>query len=78
LLIYLGVVLATIKLRKITSLNTEKSFRMPGGVIIPSLAACTIIWLLAHLNKKEFLYEGIFVAVFCLFYIVMKVAKKSD
>lgn len=78
LLIYLGVVLATIKLRKITSLNIEKSFRMPGGVIVPLLAACTIIWLLAHLNKKEFLYEGIFVAVFCLIYIVMKVAKKSD
>jgi len=77
LLIYLGVVLATIKLRKKTSATTEKTFRMPGGIFIPLLAVCVIIWMLAHLSKREFLYEGIFVAVFCLIYVVMKVVKKS-
>jgi amino acid transporter len=77
LLIYLGVVLATIKLRKKTSANAEKTFRIPGGILIPFLAVCVIVWLLAHLSKKEFLYEGIFIAVFCLMYVVMKLIKKS-
>jgi amino acid transporter len=77
LLIYLGVVLATIKLRKKTSATTEKTFRMPGGIFIPLLSVCVIIWMLAHLSKKEFLYEGIFIAVFCLVYVVMKLVKKS-
>jgi basic amino acid/polyamine antiporter, APA family len=70
------VALATIKLRKVSA-NTEKTFRIPGGMVIPLLAVCTIVWLLAHLSNREFLYEGIFVAVFCLIYVVMKLIKKS-
>jgi hypothetical protein len=50
---------------------------MPGGIFIPLLSVCVIIWMLAHLSKKEFLYEGIFIAVFCLVYVVMKLVKKS-
>jgi amino acid transporter len=77
LLIYLGVVLATIKLRRVKSINDQQTFRIPGGITIPVLAICVIVWLLAHLSGKEFLYEGIFIAVFCLIYVVMKLAKKS-
>jgi amino acid transporter len=77
LLIYLGVVLATIKLRKKAPADTEKTFRIPGGILIPLLAVCVIVWLLAHLSKAEFLYEGIFIAVFCLIYVAMKLLKKS-
>jgi amino acid transporter len=76
LLIYLGVVLATIKLRKKTSTNSEKTFRIPGGILIPVLAICVIVWLLTHLSKKEFLYEGVFIVVFCLIYVAMKLVKK--
>ena len=77
LLIYLGVVLATIKLRRIKSINDEQTFRIPGGIIIPVLAVGVIVWLLAHLSEKEFLYAGIFIAVFCLIYVVMKLFKKN-
>ncbi len=77
LLIYLGVVLSTIKLRKKTSINTGKTFRIPGGITIPLLAIAVIVWLLAHLSEKEFLYEGVFLSVFCLIYMVMKWVKKS-
>jgi amino acid transporter len=77
LLIYLGVVLATIKLRRIKSISNEQTFRIPGGITIPVLAICVIVWLLAHLSGKEFLYEGIFIAVFCLIYVVMKLTKKK-
>ncbi len=77
LLIYLGVVLATIKLRRIKSINDEQTFRIPGGITIPVLAVGVIVWLLAHLSGKEFLYAGIFIAVFCLIYLAMKLFKKN-
>jgi hypothetical protein len=77
LLIYLGVVLSTIKLRKKTFVNAEKTFHIPGGITIPLLAIAVILWLLAHLSEKEFLYEGIFIAVFCLIYVAMKFVKKT-
>ncbi len=51
LLIYLGVVLSTLKLRKNNSAPSEKTFRVPGGMIIPLLATCAIIWLLTGLTK---------------------------
>src|SRR6185295_18750802 len=35
LLIYLSVILATIKLRKKKKVVTEKTFRVPGGLLIP-------------------------------------------
>lgn len=76
LLIYLGVVLATIKMRNKAVVNNEKTFRIPGGIIIPLLAIGVIIWLLIHLTKKEFLYAAIFIAVFCLIYVLMKLFKK--
>ncbi len=78
LLIYLGVVLATIRLRKINTTGAEKTFRIPGGILIPLLSVCVIIWLLAHLTAKEFLYEGIFIVVFCLIYLVMQLTKKQN
>jgi amino acid transporter len=77
LLIYLGVVLATIKLRRIKSVNDEQTFRIPGGLIVPLLAMAVIVWLLISLSGKEFLYEGIFVAIFCMIYVMMKFTKKT-
>jgi amino acid transporter len=79
LLIYLGVVLATIQLRrKMPPAKQDGGFRIPGGMIIPLLAATAIIWLLAHLSKKEVIYELIFIVVFCVIYLVMKLSKKSN
>lgn len=78
LFIYLGVVLATIRLRYKASANVEGSFKTPGGLAVPVLAACVIIWLLAHLGGKEYLYSGIFIAVICLIYLVMKMVKKHS
>ena len=77
LFIYLDVVLATIKLRFKTVVSEERSFKIPGGIIVPVLAAGIIIWLLAHLGGKEFLYSGIFIAVLCLVYFAMKMIRKN-
>jgi APA family basic amino acid/polyamine antiporter len=70
LLIYLGVVLATLKLRNQGSPEGEKSFRVPGGPIVPLLAICVIIWLLTNLSKKELTGIVIFLAVLSLIYLL--------
>lgn len=76
LLIYLGVVLSTIRLRYKNSIHDEASFTILGGLIIPLLAVVVIIWLLAHLSGREFLYAGIFIAIICLIYFIKLLLKK--
>lgn len=77
LLIYLGVVLATLKLRKRNSLTSEKTFRIPGGIIVPLLAIVVILWLLSNLSKQEFIGISIFIVLFSLIYLAIKVIKKN-
>lgn len=77
LIIYLGTVLATIKLRKKDSPKEEKTFRVPGGVIIPLLAACVIIWLLSSLSAPELKGIGVFIAIFSFIYFIVKLLKKG-
>lgn len=77
LLIYLGVALATIKLR--TKEAQPDHFKIPGGVVVPLLATITIIWFLSNLSRKEVLAMGIFLAVLTLiyFFINMRHLKKN-
>ncbi|HEY4876599.1 MAG TPA: amino acid permease [Puia sp.] len=75
LLIYLGVVLSTLKLRKNDSAKSEKTFHVPGGIIIPILAAGGIVWLLSSLTKPEFIGIAIFIFVFSIIYFVTKMLK---
>jgi basic amino acid/polyamine antiporter, APA family len=72
LLIYLAVILATIKLRMKKKFVPEKSFRVPGGLVIPFIGIAAIIWLLASLGKWEILSAFIFIAGVCVIYFVMK------
>jgi len=77
LLIYFGVVLAVIKLRKKSLITAQKTFRIPGGIIIPLLAAVAIIWLLCNLTLPEFISIIIFIFIFSLIYLSIKVLKKK-
>lgn len=72
LLIYLSVILATLKLRLKKQEADEKTFRAPGGLIFPIIAIATIIWLLTSLSKWEILSTLIFIAVVCVIYFIMK------
>lgn len=72
LIIYLGVVLATIKLRKKPSTEGEKTFRVAGGIIVPLLAAVSIIWLLSNLSKTELIGITLFMLLFSFAYFVLK------
>ncbi|HRH66129.1 MAG TPA: amino acid permease [Bacteroidia bacterium] len=73
LLIYLAVVLATIKLRsRKAEQGAEKSFKAPGGLIIPGIAITAILYVLSNLSRMELFSIAVFVGIVCLIYWVMK------
>ncbi|MDQ6905050.1 MAG: APC family permease [Bacteroidota bacterium] len=77
LLVYLAVILATIKLRKKKQETGEKTFRIRGGLIIPLIGIVSISWLLTSLSKWEVLSTIIFIAVVCVIYFVTKKFKRK-
>jgi APA family basic amino acid/polyamine antiporter len=76
LLIYMGVILAMLKFRTKKELANEKTFKIPGGLLIPFIAIAAIIWLLAHLSRKEVISTSIFIAVISVIYFLMKKFQK--
>lgn len=78
LLIYLAVILSTIKLRKQKQEASEKTFRAPGGLLFPSIGIASIVWLLTSLSKWEVLSTIIFIAVICIIFLVMKKLKNKN
>jgi len=78
LIIYLGVVLASIKLRNRQMIPGEKTFRVPGGGIVQLLASAGIIWLLSNLAKQELAGIVIFMAVFSFIYLVIVQIRKRS
>ena len=72
LLVYLSVILATIKLRRDKEDELEKTFKVPGGLIVPFIGMASILLLLTSLNKWEILSTIIFITTICLVYFVMK------
>lgn len=77
LIIYLAVVLATLKLRKQRLTTTEKTFRMPGGLLFPLIAMVTICWLLTHLQMNEIVATIIFIAIVSVIYFVSTQVNKK-
>jgi APA family basic amino acid/polyamine antiporter len=72
LLIYLLVILATIKLRLKKQDTTEKTFRMPGGMFVPLIGIASIVWLLTSLSKWEMISTILFIALISCLYFAMK------
>ena len=77
LLIYLSVVLATVKLRRQNKTGAGKTFRMPGGMIFPVIAIVTIGWLLSQLKKADILSTIVFIAIVCVVYFLSKKIGKT-
>jgi amino acid transporter len=77
LLIYLSVILSTIKLRMNKEYAPEKTFRIPGGLLIPFIGIAAIVWLLTSLSKWEILSIIIFIAVISTAYFVMNKFRKK-
>jgi amino acid transporter len=76
LIIYLGVVMATVKMRLYKSSLKGKVFRLKGGLTVPLLAMAAIIWFLSHLAWKEALGIAIFLSVLSMIYLLMKKLRK--
>jgi APA family basic amino acid/polyamine antiporter len=72
LLVYLAVILSTIKLRMKKQDAAEKTFRAPGGLIIPFIGIAAITWLLTSLSKWEILSTIIFIATVSVIYLITK------
>jgi amino acid transporter len=77
LLIYLGVVLATLQLRRVNTVTSEKTFLAPGGIVTPLLACAVIIWLLTSLTKPQVISFVVFILALCLIYYIMMLMKKK-
>ena len=77
LLVYLAVVLATIRLRYKKAQAAGKTFKAPGGLVIPVIAIIVICWLLANMSSNETLAIIIFIIVICLIYFFMKIFQKK-
>lgn len=75
LIIYLAVVLATIKLR-FTQPAPTGSFKIPGGIIIPIAAVAVITWFLSNLKQEEAQALFLFLAITSVFYVLFKIWKR--
>lgn len=70
LIAYLGVTLATIRMRYKQPATQEKTFRIAGGIVVPLIATGFVVWLLSSLAKQEFIGLGIFIILLSIIYFV--------
>jgi APA family basic amino acid/polyamine antiporter len=75
LLIYLAVVLSTIKLRLRKDQPAPGTFKLPGGIFIPSITLILIVWFLSRLTRNEAIGIGIIILVLTIIYLIMRSIK---
>ena len=68
LIVYLAVVLATIKIKLSKKGAYKNAFNIPGGLIVPIMAIGVIGWFLSHTSMDEILAMLIF---FVIFYCIL-------
>jgi amino acid transporter len=73
LTLYLLCVTASYELqRRDVRADGALPFAVPGGPVIPMLAAVVILWLLSNATRHEFGVEALVLAVAALFYFIRK------
>jgi len=77
LLVYLAVILATVKLRRKKE-AVSPAFKAPGGLVLPFIGIAAIIWLLTSLNRWEILSTVIFIATVILMYCITPRMQDND
>jgi len=69
LIIYLGVAIAFIKLRKTAYGDSKiKTFKIPGGYTVPVISSLNILYFLSNLTKNEMIATAIFIGILSLIY----------
>jgi len=76
LTIYLGVVLASIKLRLKGLAENNQGFNLPGGLTIHIFALITICWFLSQLAMNEIIGILLFIALLSGIYLIIPFLKK--
>ena len=78
LLIYLGISLATLKLKISKSKDISGGFKVPGGFIVPVISSAIIIWLLSKLSQdKIWMFLGVLLFLSIVFLLLRFFQKKS-
>ncbi len=72
LTLYLMCVVASYELQRRNVRADGTPFAVPGGPVIPLLAAAVIVWLLSSATRREFAVEALVVAVAALFYFIRR------
>jgi basic amino acid/polyamine antiporter, APA family len=76
LILYLGVALSVIKLRKSQKVDPE-DFKIRGGLLVPIVSIGIILYFLSHLTRNEMIGTGIFIVVLSAAFGLIKVIKKN-
>lgn len=76
LLLYLGVALSVIKLRK-SQKEKYDGFKIPGGWTVPILSIAIILYFLSNLSTNEMIGTVITIAVLSLIFLIIKFLKKN-
>jgi len=77
LLVYLGVSLAVLALRRRGGEAPSGHFRIPGGPIVPVLSAVVILWLLSQMTAGEAIGVGALLAVIVVIYLARHASRKA-
>lgn len=77
LLIYLGVVLSVIWFR-VKKNGGEGTYKIPGGIFIPSISVVVIIWLLSNLSLNELTAMSLFIILLSIVYLVIRYALRKS
>ncbi|MEY8869112.1 APC family permease [Meridianimaribacter flavus] len=76
LLLYLGVALSVIKLRK-TKKSEAGEFKIPGGLTVPILSIGIIIYFLSNLSNKEMIATVVFIGLLSAIFFVIRFIKRK-
>ena len=75
LLVYAGVCLAVLQLRRRDGMPDAGQFRLPFGPLIPVLSLVFVGWLLSGLTAEEALGLGVLVVCALLLHVVMRIVE---
>jgi basic amino acid/polyamine antiporter, APA family len=76
LLLYLGVVLATIKFRFKKNIDRSGTFKIPGGLTIPIAALVALSLFIVQLQLKEIIGIAIFISFLSIIYLFKTLSTK--